>query len=117
MRPGLTDFALDRALYTPERLMEIAKEAMKENSAFTLEDRIGLVNDALALAKAGYLNVSSILSLYDILRHEKECECAPLPEFSCNSRFQLQIWCGAVLRTPSVPSHQPGTKTRRSSSS
>ena len=86
MRPELNDFALDRVLYTSERLMQIAQEAMKENSAFTLEDRIGLVNDALALSKAGYLNVSSILSLYDVLRREKECECVCLLRLNCGSR-------------------------------
>ncbi|KAJ3554813.1 hypothetical protein NM688_g2912 [Phlebia brevispora] len=61
-----------RVLYTPDRLTRIAQEAVKENSVFSVEDRIGLVYDALALAKAGYLDVSGILSLYDILRNEKE---------------------------------------------
>ncbi len=64
----------DRVLYTPERLVAIAKEAIAENSPFSLEDRIGLVYDALALARAGYLDVSSALALYQTLRHEKECE-------------------------------------------
>ncbi|KAJ3551896.1 hypothetical protein NM688_g4446 [Phlebia brevispora] len=61
-----------RVLYTPERLTKIAQEAVKEDSVFGVEDRIGLVYDALALAKAGYLDVSGILLLYDILRNEKE---------------------------------------------
>ena len=74
LKVSVTDFLPDRVLYTPERLEKIAQEAVKANSAFTLEDRIGLVYDALALTKAGYLNVSSVLSLYDILRHEKECK-------------------------------------------
>ncbi|KAI0086651.1 peptidase family M1-domain-containing protein [Irpex rosettiformis] len=61
-----------RVLYTAERLIAIAKEAAKENSIFSLEDRIGLVYDALALARAGYLDVSAVLSLYDVFRNEKE---------------------------------------------
>ena len=66
--------AVDRVLYSPERLVAIAKEAIKENSPFSVEDRIGLVYDGLALARAGYLNVSGVLTLYDVLREEKECE-------------------------------------------
>ena len=69
------DILSDRVLYTPERLIKIANEAVKENSPFSLEDRIGLVYDTFALAKAGYLNISSVLSLYDTLRNEKECTC------------------------------------------
>lgn len=40
---------------------------------FSLEDRIGLVYDVLALAKAGYIDVSSVLKLYEAFRNEKEC--------------------------------------------
>jgi aminopeptidase 2 len=54
-------------------LVAIAKEAAKENSVFSFDDRIGLVYDALALARAGYLDVSSALSLYDAFKNEKEC--------------------------------------------
>ncbi|KAF4618596.1 hypothetical protein D9613_009661 [Agrocybe pediades] len=61
-----------RVLYTPERLVAIGKEAIKENSIFSLEDRIGLVDDAVALAKAGLLKLSSSLSLVDLWRDEKE---------------------------------------------
>ena len=63
----------DRVLYSQERLVKIAEEMAKPNSPFTLEDRIGFVYDTLALVKAGYTDVSAMLSLYDIFRDEKEC--------------------------------------------
>jgi len=62
-------------LYTPDRLAAIAREAAKENAIFSLSDRIGLVHDAFALAKAGYLQLSAALNLAHELRAEKECEC------------------------------------------
>lgn len=65
-------FSVDRVLYAPERLVTIAKEAVKEDSVFSLEDRIGLVYDAVALARAGYLDVSAVLSLLDVFRNEEE---------------------------------------------
>lgn len=61
-----------RVLYTPERLLKIAKEASKTPSPFSVEDRMGLVYDAMALSKAGYSEVSSALALVDILRDEQE---------------------------------------------
>ncbi|KAI0789033.1 hypothetical protein BC629DRAFT_1582206 [Irpex lacteus] len=75
-----------RVLYTPERLVAIAKEAVREDSVFSLEDRIGLVYDSLALACAGYLEVSAVLPLYDVFRNEKEyfvwdCISASFSEF------------------------------------
>ena len=54
-------------------MVKIAEEMAKPNSPFTLEDRIGFVYDTLALVKAGYTDVSAMLSLYDIFRDEKEC--------------------------------------------
>ncbi|KAJ7025196.1 leucyl aminopeptidase [Mycena alexandri] len=59
-----------RVLYTPERLEKIAIEAAKENSAFSLSDRIGLIYDAAALSKAGLAKISSFLALVDIWRSE-----------------------------------------------
>lgn len=66
----------DRVLYTPERLAKIAAEAAKpeDASAFSLDDRIGLVHDALALSKAGLAKLSSALTLLDGLKGEKECK-------------------------------------------
>jgi aminopeptidase 2 len=61
-------------LYTPARLLAIAKEAGKANSIFSLDDRIGLVSDAFALAKAGYLSLSATLNLVHELRADRECE-------------------------------------------
>ncbi|KAG6832427.1 hypothetical protein H0H87_001587 [Tephrocybe sp. NHM501043] len=61
-----------RVLYTPERLSKIATEAAKDNSIFSLNDRIGLVHDAFALAKAGLAKASSALTLVDGLKNEKE---------------------------------------------
>ncbi|KAF9054698.1 leucyl aminopeptidase [Panaeolus papilionaceus] len=61
-----------RVLYTPERLAKIAAEATKENSAFSLDDRIGLVHDSMALSKAGLQKLSSALTLVDLWKNEKE---------------------------------------------
>jgi len=61
-----------RVLYTPKRLATIAAEAAKENSVFSLDDRMGLVQDALALSKAGLAKVSSALTLIDLWKNEKE---------------------------------------------
>jgi aminopeptidase 2 len=62
-------------LYAPERLEKIATEAVKEDSIFSLNDRIGLVHDSVALAKAGLSDVSGTLTLIDIFRSERECQC------------------------------------------
>ncbi|TFK50212.1 hypothetical protein OE88DRAFT_1736470 [Heliocybe sulcata] len=63
---------LYRVLYTPERLAKTASEAAKENSVFTLNDRMGLVYDTMALSKAGFTKLSSALTLMEILKDEKE---------------------------------------------
>lgn len=65
---------IDRVLYTPERLSAIATEAAKEKSIFSLDDRLGLVYDSFALAKAGLAKVSSALTLVDHWKNEKECK-------------------------------------------
>jgi aminopeptidase 2 len=61
-----------RVLYTPTRLSAIASEAAKPDSIFSLADRIGLVHDAFALGKAGYLELSAALNLVHELRAETE---------------------------------------------
>ncbi|GAA5938456.1 M1 family metallopeptidase [Sporobolomyces koalae] len=61
-----------RVLYPAERLVKIGEEAGKENSAFSLNDRMGLVNDATVLASSGYARTSSALSLLSKLGNEKE---------------------------------------------
>lgn len=63
----------DRALYSPERLVKIAEEAARKNSILSLEDRLGLMLDALEVAKAGYLKLSSALKLYEIFRSDGNC--------------------------------------------
>ena len=65
-------FFLDRVLYTPERLVLIAKEAAREGSVFSLNDRLGLMNDAMALSKAGLAKLSSALTMIDLWREETE---------------------------------------------
>ena len=58
--------------YSAERLAKLGEQAAAIDSPFSLADRIGLVSDALALAKAGYTPVSSALGLISALRGEKE---------------------------------------------
>ncbi|KAI0695406.1 peptidase family M1-domain-containing protein [Cerioporus squamosus] len=58
--------------YSAERLVKLGEQAAAKDSPFSLTDRIGLVSDALALAKAGYTPVSSALGLINALREEKE---------------------------------------------
>ncbi|KLO10866.1 hypothetical protein SCHPADRAFT_906524 [Schizopora paradoxa] len=64
--------AVCRVLYTPERLSQLAQEAVKKDSLLTLNDRLGLVHDVFALAKAGYTEISTALGLVDNLRKEEE---------------------------------------------
>ncbi|KAF7351371.1 Aminopeptidase 1 [Mycena sanguinolenta] len=61
-----------RVLYSPDRLKAIGAEAAKEASVFSVADRVGLVNDAFALAKADLLKMSDALCLSYDLRSEKE---------------------------------------------
>ncbi|KAJ6489207.1 peptidase family M1-domain-containing protein [Mycena vitilis] len=61
---------LYRVLYTSERLSKIATEAAKEDSVFSLSDRIGIIYDVSQLAKAGLTKLSSLLTLVDIWRNE-----------------------------------------------
>ena len=72
---SLTRYDVDRVLYTPERLQKIAAQAAEANSPFALEDRIGLVHDAMALAKSGQLKISAALGLVWAWRSEAECTC------------------------------------------
>ncbi|KAL1947448.1 hypothetical protein VTO73DRAFT_14409 [Trametes versicolor] len=58
--------------YSPDRLTKLGQQAAAPNSPFTLSDRIGIVCDSLALARAGYSTVSSALELISVLHSEKE---------------------------------------------
>ncbi|PPQ88067.1 hypothetical protein CVT25_013675 [Psilocybe cyanescens] len=62
----------DRVLYTDERLSLMAAEAIKENSVFSLEDRMGLIHDAVAVAKAGLSKLSSALTFVKQFKKEKQ---------------------------------------------
>jgi aminopeptidase 2 len=61
-----------RVLYTPERLSKIAAEAGKPDSVFTLDDRMGLIQDSFALAQAGFAKLSSSLTLVNLWKGETE---------------------------------------------
>ncbi|KXN83489.1 Aminopeptidase 2, mitochondrial [Leucoagaricus sp. SymC.cos] len=62
-----------RVLYEPKTVARIAEEAAKDNSVFSLNDRMGLVYDTVSLSKAGLADISSALTLIDILgKNEKE---------------------------------------------
>ncbi|KAJ7472122.1 leucyl aminopeptidase [Mycena latifolia] len=63
-----------RVLYTSERLSKIAIEATKEDSIFSLSDRIGLLYDVAELSRAGLTQVSTLLTLADIWRNETNCK-------------------------------------------
>lgn len=60
-------------LYSPDITAKISSEAAKPDSILSLNDRIGLVLDSVALAKAGFSDTSDMFTLIDSLRGEKEC--------------------------------------------
>ncbi|THV07366.1 leucyl aminopeptidase [Dendrothele bispora CBS 962.96] len=59
-------------LYTSKRLSKIATEVAKPNSVFSLEDRMGLINDSFSLSKAALMKLSSALTLVDAMQQEEE---------------------------------------------
>ncbi|KAG7092748.1 hypothetical protein E1B28_009075 [Marasmius oreades] len=61
-----------RVLYTEERVKKIASELSKPNSAFSVEDCLGLIADALALSKASLMKLSDALTLIGAMRGEME---------------------------------------------
>lgn len=64
-----------RVLYlNPKRVGMIAREALKKNSGFSLEDKLGLMIDAIELERTGYpdTKLSSVLDLYEIFRKEED---------------------------------------------
>ncbi len=72
-----------RVAYSPERLAKLGEEAAKKDSAFSLEDRLGLVSDAFTLASAGYGKTSGGLSLAKALRND--------PTYLVNSASSLNL--------------------------
>lgn len=69
----LTLLLIDRVAYTPERMQKHGEEAAKPNGVFSFTDKMGLVSDAMVLARAGYAKTSSALDFISNLRDEKEC--------------------------------------------
>lgn len=69
----VVECGLDRVLYEPDVLDKTGEEAAKKGSIFSLNDRMGLVNDVYALSNAGFQKVSSALALLNNLRQEEEC--------------------------------------------
>jgi aminopeptidase 2 len=63
-----------RVLYSPERLIKIAAEAAEGEGVFSIDDRIGLVSDAAALAGAGFAKTSAVLQMVHELRNEPHRE-------------------------------------------
>ncbi|KAJ7118668.1 ERAP1-like C-terminal domain-containing protein [Mycena crocata] len=62
-----------RVLYSMDRLKAIGEAASKEESnVFSVQDRVGLINDAVALARADLRKMSDALDLVYTLRLEKE---------------------------------------------
>ena len=64
----------DRVRYPPDRIAKIAAEASKKNSLVSLEDKLGLLSDSLALARAGYAETSSVLDLIKGFKSEDRCK-------------------------------------------
>jgi aminopeptidase 2 len=62
----------DRVAYSPERLAKLGEEAAKTDTAFSVEDRIGLVSDAVTLCRAGVSKTSGALSLVNQMGSESE---------------------------------------------
>jgi aminopeptidase 2 len=106
----------DRVLYTSKRLAQIATEAAKTDSCFDFNDRIGLVNDAMALAKAGFSNTSSAMTLIDIFRNEQECWFPfLLLDIMVHLLTLLQSWFGIVSQQIWRPSFPFGGRTPKQS--
>ena len=58
-----------RVLYTAEHLQKLGRAAARDHDAFSIEDRVGLLGDALTLSQAGYASTSSWLDLCEALQH------------------------------------------------
>ncbi|KAF8830592.1 hypothetical protein HHX47_DHR2001098 [Lentinula edodes] len=65
-------FGYYRVMYTPERFRRIAIEAAKANSVLNTGDRLGLVQDAFALAGAQLMSLSDVLELLTIFKDVRD---------------------------------------------
>jgi aminopeptidase 2 len=61
-------FGFYRVLYTPKRLEILSQYA--KNHFLSLEDKIGLTSDALAMARSGHSKTSSLLTLLESFEEE-----------------------------------------------
>lgn len=68
----MLNIVLDRVQYSGERLAKIAQEATKKTSIVSVEDRMGLINDTVALAMASLTKTSDALELIKNFSWEKQ---------------------------------------------
>ena len=77
-------------------MTKISAQAAKLDSAFSLNDRIGLVLDSVAMAQAGLSNTSSVFTLIDSLKGNEECTPF-LSERAAIADKEIQTWFGAAF--------------------
>lgn len=65
--------ALYRVLYPEHMRRDLVKAVKEVDNRITPADRIGLLDDAFALARAGYLPTTEALELLESYRNEKNC--------------------------------------------
>jgi aminopeptidase 2 len=73
-RWAVVEIISDRVLYTGNLFDGVMREAVKVGSIFAAEDRVGLLLDTLAFAKAGLAKTSGVLALANALRHDRDCK-------------------------------------------
>jgi aminopeptidase 2 len=61
-------------MYSGDLFKQVTREAIKPDGIFTAEDRVGLLLDTLAFAKAGLIKTSSMLWLAKDLRKQRNCK-------------------------------------------
>jgi aminopeptidase 2 len=81
---------LYRVAYSSDRLRKVGSEASRKDSRFTVEDRIGLVSDAVMLAAAGYSKTRDALDL--ILRLSAEEEHQVWESIASGLSLLVQVW-------------------------
>lgn len=84
-----------RVLYTKERLSKLGDEAGKLDSAFSINDKMGLIQDVSVLASSGYTRTSSSLSL--ILKLSNETETLVFAEISSALGSLVATWSDQLV--------------------
>ncbi|KAJ6627972.1 peptidase family M1-domain-containing protein [Mycena sp. CBHHK59/15] len=79
-----------RVVYPQDRLKAICVEATKEASLFSVADHVGLVHDAVALAKADLVSMSNALTLVYAMRSGKDYHV--WAAVTSNSTNLVSIW-------------------------